>query len=145
MALSQASTLLAEGLQKRYGSRTVVRDVSIEVKSGEVVGLLGPNGAGKSTLLKAVFGLIKPDSGEIKIDYTTEIFSTNTILLQCDDNNDGISIFNLTKVANIVKNNSLQITNQGYYETLKDARNKTIDMSEALALPGCWVSWMVKV
>ncbi|MFY7967165.1 MAG: lipopolysaccharide ABC transporter ATP-binding protein, partial [Polynucleobacter sp.] len=41
MALSQASTLLAEGLQKRYGSRTVVRDVSIEVKSGEVVGLLG--------------------------------------------------------------------------------------------------------
>lgn len=64
-------------------------------------------------------------TGEITVEFAPEIGSTNTSLLQCDDDTDGVSIFNLTKVANIVKNNSLQITNQGYYETLKDARNKT--------------------
>lgn len=68
MALSQASTLLAEGLQKRYGSRTVVRDVSIEVKSGEVVGLLGPNGAGKTTSFYMIVGLVSLDGGSILLD-----------------------------------------------------------------------------
>ncbi|MFH6999709.1 T9SS type B sorting domain-containing protein [Flavobacterium sp. FlaQc-57] len=63
-------------------------------------------------------------SGEIKIDYTSEILSTNTILLQCDDNTDGISIFNLTKASNIVKNNVSSIKNQGYYLTLADANVK---------------------
>ena len=68
MALSQASTLLAEGLQKRYGSRTVVRDVSIEVKSGEVVGLLGPNGAGKTTSFYMIVGLVPLDGGSILLN-----------------------------------------------------------------------------
>ena len=68
MALSQASTLLAEGLQKRYGSRTVVRDISIEVKSGEVVGLLGPNGAGKTTSFYMIVGLVPLDGGSILLD-----------------------------------------------------------------------------
>lgn len=62
------STLLAEGLQKRYGSRTVVRDVSIEVKSGEVVGLLGPNGAGKTTSFYMIVGLVPLDGGSILLD-----------------------------------------------------------------------------
>jgi len=63
-------------------------------------------------------------SGEIKIDYAAEILSTNTILLQCDDNTDGISIFNLSKANNIVKNNVSSIKNQGYYATLGDAQAK---------------------
>lgn len=63
--------------------------------------------------------------GEITIEFTPEIASTNTSLLQCDDNTDGISIFNLTKAANIVKNNNTQIINQGYYETLANAKTKT--------------------
>lgn len=64
-------------------------------------------------------------TGEIKIEFTQEIASSNTSLLQCDDNTDGITIFDLTKAANIVKNNNSDITNQGYYETLANARNKT--------------------
>lgn len=64
-------------------------------------------------------------TGKIKIEYASEILSTNTSLLQCDDNTDGISIFNLTKVNNIVKNNVAAITNQGYYELLTDAQTKT--------------------
>jgi len=62
------STLSAFGLQKKYGSRTVVRDVGIEVQSGQVVGLLGPNGAGKTTSFYMIVGLLPLDSGEIKLD-----------------------------------------------------------------------------
>ena len=52
-------------LIKRYGSRTVVNDVSFEVNQGEIVGLLGPNGAGKTTSFYQVVGLIKPDEGRV--------------------------------------------------------------------------------
>ncbi|MBC3920680.1 LPS export ABC transporter ATP-binding protein [Undibacterium sp. CY18W] len=62
------STLLVKGLQKRYGARQVVRDVSLEVKSGEVVGLLGPNGAGKTTSFYMIVGLVPSDAGDITID-----------------------------------------------------------------------------
>ncbi|MFM2112211.1 MAG: hypothetical protein RLZZ271_871 [Pseudomonadota bacterium] len=56
------------GLQKRYGSRRVVKDVSLGVRSGEVVGLLGPNGAGKTTSFYMIVGLVRADSGSIHID-----------------------------------------------------------------------------
>jgi lipopolysaccharide export system ATP-binding protein len=62
------STLSVFGLQKKYGSRTVVKDVGIEVQSGQVVGLLGPNGAGKTTSFYMIVGLVPLDSGEIKLD-----------------------------------------------------------------------------
>ena len=61
-------TLSAHNLQKRYGSRTVVRDVSVEVKCGEVVGLLGPNGAGKTTSFYMIVGLVPLDAGRIILD-----------------------------------------------------------------------------
>lgn len=67
---SKDSTLTVKGLQKRYGARQVVRDVSLLVKSGEVVGLLGPNGAGKTTSFYMIVGLVPSDSGEINIDDT---------------------------------------------------------------------------
>ncbi len=63
-----ASRLEARGLQKRYGARTVVKDVALAVSAGEVVGLLGPNGAGKTTIFYMVVGLVRPDAGEIRID-----------------------------------------------------------------------------
>ncbi|MBC3884000.1 LPS export ABC transporter ATP-binding protein [Undibacterium griseum] len=62
------STLMVNGLQKRYGARQVVRDVSLQVKSGEVVGLLGPNGAGKTTSFYMIVGLVPSDGGEISIN-----------------------------------------------------------------------------
>ena len=62
------SRLEAHGLQKRYGARTVVKDVHLAVGAGEVVGLLGPNGAGKTTTFYMVVGLLRADAGEISID-----------------------------------------------------------------------------
>lgn len=62
------SELRAVGLKKIYGSRTVVHDTSLSLKSGEVVGLLGPNGAGKTTSFYMIVGLIAADGGEIFID-----------------------------------------------------------------------------
>ncbi len=62
------STLVAHQLRKRYGLRTVVQEVSLEVKSGEVVGLLGPNGAGKTTSFYMIVGLVALDGGYITLD-----------------------------------------------------------------------------
>jgi len=60
--------LKAEGLVKTYGRWTVVDEVGLEVKQGEVVGLLGPNGAGKTTTFYMIVGLLKPDVGRIMLD-----------------------------------------------------------------------------
>ena len=62
------SKLHVESLKKRYGSRAVVKDVSLDVSSGEVVGLLGPNGAGKTTCFYMIVGLIAVDDGGIHLD-----------------------------------------------------------------------------
>ncbi len=62
------SELRAASLKKRYRKRTVVHDVSLSLKSGEVVGLLGPNGAGKTTTFYMIVGLVAADGGDIFID-----------------------------------------------------------------------------
>jgi lipopolysaccharide export system ATP-binding protein len=64
------SILRAEHLKKRYKERTVVKDVSLEVNSGEVVGLLGPNGAGKTTTFYMIVGLVPLNGGRITFDDT---------------------------------------------------------------------------
>ena len=65
--------LLDDGLQinkvsKTYGNKKVVRNISLSIKRGEIVGLLGPNGAGKTTTFYMIVGLVKPDSGTILLD-----------------------------------------------------------------------------
>jgi len=62
------SILSAQALSKRYGDRTVVKDISLEVNSGEIVGLLGPNGAGKTTSFYMIVGLVPVDHGTIFLD-----------------------------------------------------------------------------
>ncbi|HRP02986.1 MAG TPA: LPS export ABC transporter ATP-binding protein [Candidatus Kapabacteria bacterium] len=62
------STLRANNLVKKYKKRTVVNQVSVEVKQGEVVGLLGPNGAGKTTTFYMIVGMIKPNEGEVSLN-----------------------------------------------------------------------------
>jgi len=67
-AHTDISSLEARHLQKSYGSRQVVFDVSVKVQKGEVVGLLGPNGAGKTTSFYMIVGLVRTDGGQILID-----------------------------------------------------------------------------
>ena len=62
------SELIVENLRKSYKSRTVVQDISLRLKSGEVVGLLGPNGAGKTTSFYMIVGLVALDAGRIILD-----------------------------------------------------------------------------
>src|SRR4026208_643182 len=62
------ATLRTEGLTKSYSGRTVVRNVNLDIASGEIVGLLGPNGAGKTTTFGMVVGLTGPDSGRAMLD-----------------------------------------------------------------------------
>lgn len=70
------STLYAKNLAKSYKSRQVVRDVSIEVSTGQIVGLLGPNGAGKTTTFYMIVGLVPLDKGDIFIDQTNMTFQS---------------------------------------------------------------------
>ncbi len=63
--IPQTAILRSENLKKIYGRRTVVKEASLEVRQGEIVGLLGPNGAGKTTTFYMVVGFIKPDAGRV--------------------------------------------------------------------------------
>jgi lipopolysaccharide export system ATP-binding protein len=68
LAQKQESVLRSDGVFKRYKKRYVVKDVSVEVKQGEVVGLLGPNGAGKTTTFYMIVGMIRPTAGKVFLD-----------------------------------------------------------------------------
>src|SRR3546814_19774457 len=65
------NALAAEGVTKRLGGRAAVRDVSVSLEGGSIVGLLGPYGAGKSTLLRLLVGLMEPDAGRVLLDWRT--------------------------------------------------------------------------
>ncbi len=60
--------LRAERLTKSYNGRTVVRELTLEVRAGEIIGLLGRNGAGKTTTFQMMIGLVRPESGVILLD-----------------------------------------------------------------------------
>ena len=62
--------LIVNKISKTYGGKKVVRDISLSIKRGEIVGLLGPNGAGKTTTFYMIVGLVKPDTGSILLDKT---------------------------------------------------------------------------
>ena len=79
MSEQDKMVLRAEHLIKKYGKRTVVNDVSFDVKQGEIVGLLGPNGAGKTTIMKLICNLVRKDGGvvnyedDLKIKYLMDV------------------------------------------------------------------------
>jgi ABC-type sugar transport system ATPase subunit len=76
MSEERAVVLAVEGVTKRFGAVTALRELSLEVRAGEVVGLIGDNGAGKSTLVGVMSGALRPDEGTIFVDGAERSFST---------------------------------------------------------------------
>ena len=129
------STLLeVTGVTKRYPGVVANDNVSLTVNAGEVVALLGENGAGKSTLLKAVFGLIKPDSGEIKIGGTPIVFGDTAGVIS-----RGVGMvhqhFQLVPVMTVAENLILgDEPKRGLFINQKAARAEIIALSKRYGL-----------
>src|SRR5215208_6456697 len=63
----EAPAVVVDGVWKRFGNVDVVRDLSFDVRRGEVLGFLGPNGAGKTTMMRMILDIIRPDRGRIEV------------------------------------------------------------------------------
>ena len=101
--LQPTYTLEAKGLKKRYGSRWVVKDVSLSVKSGEVVGLLGPNGAGKSTTIRTLLNFIFPTGGSGKILGMDIVKQSKDIKKQIGYVPSEVKFYDEIKIKDIIK------------------------------------------
>src|SRR5450631_539318 len=66
-SMSDCASLEVDRLTKRFGGLVAVKDISLKVRAGEILGLIGPNGSGKSTVMKAIMGIVRPDSGSVRI------------------------------------------------------------------------------
>ncbi len=86
-------TLTIANVCKGYSQRTILEDVSLSIRSGEVVGFVGPNGAGKSTTMKVVMGLVRADSGNIAVDETSLAISKVEFLRRIGGLVDGPSMY----------------------------------------------------
>lgn len=105
--------LVARNLAKAYKSRRVVRDVSLEVSTGQIVGLLGPNGAGKTTTFYMIVGLVPLDNGEILIDQ-------QDLTLQPMHNRARLGIGYLPQESSIFRKLSVQQNIMAILQTRKD-------------------------
>jgi lipopolysaccharide export system ATP-binding protein len=117
------STLVVQGLQKRYGARQVVRDVSLQVKSGEVVGLLGPNGAGKTTSFYMIVGLVPSDAGKIDVD---GVDISNLPIHQ----RAKLGLSYLPQEASVFRKLSVEDNIRAVLELQKDEHGKTLSKAE---------------
>jgi simple sugar transport system ATP-binding protein len=129
-----SALLEVTGVTKRYPGVVANDNVSLTVNAGEVVALLGENGAGKSTLLKAVFGLIKPDSGEIKIGGTPIVFGDTAGVIS-----RGVGMvhqhFQLVPVMTVAENLILgDEPKRGLFINQKAARAEIISLSKRYGL-----------
>ena len=61
-------SVVVENVSRKYGSQHALKNVSFEIKSGEILGFIGPNGAGKSTMMKIICGIISADQGSVKVN-----------------------------------------------------------------------------
>ena len=117
--------LRSENLIKRYKQRTVVDNVSIEVRQGEIVGLLGPNGAGKTTSFYMIVGLIKPNEGKIYLD-DQEI--TNLPMYKRSQ----LGIGNLAQEASVFRKLSVEDNIKAVLEMTKLSKSQQNDKLESL-------------
>lgn len=118
-----SAVLSVNHLQKSYGKRMVVKDVSFEVRSGEVVGLLGPNGAGKTTSFYMVMGLVGADKGEVLLDGVNVIRQPMHIRAR-----QGMSY--LPQEASIFRKLSVEENIRAVLELQRDANGRRLSQSD---------------
>ncbi len=110
-------------LEKSYGSRKVVKDVSLSVRKGEVVGLLGPNGAGKTTSFYMIVGLVRSDGGDIRID-------GQSVADMPIHKRSQLGLSYLPQEASIFRKLSVQDNVRAVLELQKDANGKPLTKAE---------------
>ncbi len=125
--------LIAEGIQKSYGSLQVLKGVSLKVEKGEVVAIVGASGAGKSTLLHILGTLDRPDAGSLKID-DNSVFANGMDLPKFRNRNIGFvfQFHNLLPEFSAVENVMIPALIAGTHE--KQARNRAVELLELLGL-----------
>ena len=128
------SLLEIRDLTKTFPGVVANEKISIEVNKGEIVALLGENGAGKSTLVKSVFGLVKPDSGTIKIKGDVIEFGDTAAAIA-----HGVGMvhqhFQLVQVMTVTENIILgDEPRKGAFVSMKSARQEVIDLSNKYGL-----------
>src|SRR2546422_988110 len=131
--------LAAQGLVKRYGPRTVVDGVAVQVERGETVGLLGPNGAGKTTTVYMIVGLVRPDAGDGVLDGKSLSMNRSYVLL--DEPFTGVdprSVAELQDVVRYLKQRGLGIviTDHNVRDTLAITDRATIIHEGRILLEG---------
>jgi lipopolysaccharide export system ATP-binding protein len=117
--------LLAKNISKSYGDKLVIRDISIEIKQGEVVGLLGPNGAGKTTTFYMIVGLVKADKGNIFLNQSD---ITNFAIHQ----RASLGIGYLPQEASIFRGMNVEENIMAVLEIVERNKNKRKEKLEAL-------------
>ena len=122
---NQGKILRTERLFKTYGKRTVVNDVSIEVRQGEIVGLLGPNGAGKTTTFYMTTGLVTPNSGKI---FLNDLDITDYPVYRRAQSGIGY----LAQEPSVFRKLSVEDNIRGVLEMTKFSRQKQRDKLESL-------------
>ncbi len=155
---TQPNTLKAEGLVKKFGERTVVKNVAFGLQSGQIVGLLGPNGAGKTTSFYMVVGLIKADDGKvflngqeltdlpmherarIGVGYLPQepsVFRKMTVednILAVLENTDLTRAQRREKLSNLLDDFSIRHVAQQKAFTLSGGERRRVEVARALAL-----------
>jgi lipopolysaccharide export system ATP-binding protein len=122
-AQGAASRLEALHLAKTYGKRQVVKDVSLTVNSGEVVGLLGPNGAGKTTSFYMIVGLVRSDGGDVRID-------GQSVAASPMHQRARLGLSYLPQEASIFRKLNVQDNVRAVLQLQKDAHGKALDKDE---------------
>ncbi len=117
------SQLRAAHLRKTFGNRTVVKDVSLAVDKGEVVGLLGPNGAGKTTSFYMIVGLVRADAGTITID-------GNSVEHMPIHRRSRLGLSYLPQEASIFRKLNVEENVRAVLELQRDAQGKPLDSAE---------------
>ena len=128
-----SDVLRITGLTRRYGSVVANDDISLRVRSGDVVGLLGHNGAGKTTLVAQVVGLLRPDAGEIRVSATDAVHSPGTarrhVALQAQAQ---------VPIDGLTPRSAIEIAGRLRGLTSRDARRVATDLAEELDI-GPWL------